>query len=194
MPTDFNTKTLSAVEVSDRLIIYPPNQAQTVIGREDTVLAAIGLYGISQLVAQSLPLPAQAIIGRFSQADYDSFKQNATYGIALWPLPQVKMIENYHPAWRHDPIPAVSLIATTSHNQVALSGTVTSGLNIAVLTGAPLRSATFTTTADDTLTTVAATIATTLTSLGATASASGPTVTTNMAVTVRIGAVGTLWL
>jgi hypothetical protein len=195
MPIDFTSNVLGDVDVPDKRILYPLSLAQSTQGRAEQVEAAILMYGVNAIIAKALPAPQQAIIGRFSTADQESFRQNQSYGLSVWPLPMTKLVENYFPSWYTDTasLVAIPLTQMIAVDTTTLGGTVTSGIIIAVATGYPIKSQTFTTTVSDTLATVIASISAICTTFGVTNTVNGTAITTRAPLTLRFGLPSTQW-
>lgn len=167
MPAQFGTKTLAAVEVNDATKLYPI--ADPLYGREEQVYATLGNTALVAIQAALpvLPVPDSIIIGRYKQADYDRFKENATYGISLWPLPMSGPKNRWISSaqWSSRPTSAIPLIATVTGQQIAFTGTSIGGLNVAALVGRPLQTVVISTVDADTPTTIATKLATAISTL-----------------------------
>jgi hypothetical protein len=193
MPIDFTSNVLGDVDVPDKRIIFPLSFAQDTQGRAEQVEAAVLMYGVRAIIAKALPAPQQAIIGRFSTADQESFRRNKSYGLSVWPLPMTKLVENYFPSWYDDAAPTVPITQTTNVDTITIDGSVVAGIIVAVATGYPLQSKTFTTTNLDTLATVTASISAICTTFGVTNTVNGTSITARAPITLRFGLPSTQW-
>jgi hypothetical protein len=191
MPADFSTKTLAAVEVKDNLVFYPTDQAETPVAREDVVMNALAQQIAAAIDAAGLQLPERVVSGRFSASDYDRFKRDGTYGIAFWPLTE-RNANVFFPTWSVVSPPAVPLHVTLENfdASIVLNGSVNVGLMVMLVIGTVGNgtTASFTTTDDDTLETVAETISQKLIAAGAISEVVGTIATTDIPTSVRISA------